>query len=64
MEENTPTSLSVVMRGLDPRIHDEMPQFTTLWLLLRHGLMDCRVKPGNDSGGLGARLMTQMGGAG
>jgi hypothetical protein len=26
------------MRGLDPRIHREKPS----------GLMDCRVKPGND----------------
>jgi hypothetical protein len=39
------------MRGLDPRIHDEMPRRTSLRLSLLHSLMDCRVKPGNDSGG-------------
>jgi hypothetical protein len=44
------TGLSGVMRGLDPRIHDEMPRRSPLRLSSRHGLMDCRVKPGNDSG--------------
>ncbi|MGA9082749.1 MAG: hypothetical protein WB390_09860 [Pseudolabrys sp.] len=36
------------MRGLEPRIHDEAPQpyVATLPLFV----MDCRVKPGNDSG--------------
>jgi hypothetical protein len=33
-------TLSVVMRGLDPRIHQTS---------LQKG-MDCRVKPGNDGG--------------
>jgi hypothetical protein len=38
------------MRGLDPRIHDEGPlieklKFISSW----HGIMDCRVKPGNDT---------------
>jgi hypothetical protein len=40
-----------VMPGLDPDIHDEtQPNKTygSLWLL--NGLMDCRVKPGNDGG--------------
>jgi len=39
--------LSVVMRGPDPRIHDEAQQAVPLYW--RHSLMDCRVKPGNDS---------------
>jgi hypothetical protein len=41
--------LSGVMRGLDPRIHEESPDLTTLRLSLRGSLMDCRVKPGNDN---------------
>jgi hypothetical protein len=41
----------LVMRGLDPRIHDEAPRRTALRLSSPHGLMDCRDKPGNDSGG-------------
>jgi hypothetical protein len=62
---------SGVMRGLDPRIHDELPRGITLRLPLLNSLMDCRVKPGNDSGEVGARLsgmagtspaMTGMGG--
>jgi hypothetical protein len=56
-----PTVLSVVMRGLDPRIHDEAPQSTYV-LLLRHGLMDCRVKPGNDRGEVVRKI--QSGGSG
>jgi hypothetical protein len=31
-----------VVRGLDPRIHQEKPSFVKV--------MDCRVKPGNDGG--------------
>jgi hypothetical protein len=41
-------SLSTVMRGLDPRIHDESQPRKFLRQSPRHGLMDCRVKPGND----------------
>jgi hypothetical protein len=41
-----------VMRGLDPRIHDAMPCANSYcqgcWLFL----MDCRVRPGNDGGGV------------
>jgi hypothetical protein len=38
------------MPGLDPGIHDEMPQIMALRksLLLLKCLMDCRVKPGDD----------------
>ena len=39
-----------VMRGLDPRIHDEVQRVSTVLLCLRTSLMDCRVKPGNDAG--------------
>jgi hypothetical protein len=38
--------LSAVMRGLDPRIHDESPHRKAY--RLNHLIMDCRVKPGND----------------
>ena len=37
------------MRGLDPRIHDELPRRALPKVL--HSwidIMDCRVKPGND----------------
>jgi hypothetical protein len=40
------------MRGPDPRIHDESRRTTALrknWRVW-HVIMDCRVKPGNDSG--------------
>jgi len=37
------------MRGLDPRIHDEVQRAKSVLLYLRNGLMDCRVKPGNDN---------------
>jgi hypothetical protein len=39
------------MRGLGPRIHDER-QLDRAYIKLKllRGLMDCRVKPGNDSG--------------
>jgi len=37
-----------VMRGLDPRIHDEGRRMHFLRLKVRHVLMDGRVKPGND----------------
>jgi hypothetical protein len=38
-----------VMRGLDPRIHDEARHHLSyVGLPSPHGLMDCRVKPGND----------------
>jgi hypothetical protein len=37
------------MRGLDPRIYDEFPTRGPYEPLCSwHGLMDCRVKPGND----------------
>jgi hypothetical protein len=39
-----------VMRGLDPRIHDEVQARKVVLPLPRKGLMDCRVKPGNDGG--------------
>ena len=39
------------MRGLDPRIHDETPLRKTYETsLVWNAIMDCRVKPGNDSG--------------
>jgi hypothetical protein len=41
--------LSVVMRGLDPRIHADPRQQKTLRAASLHLIMDCRVKPGNDS---------------
>ena len=37
------------MPGLDPGIHDEVQQTIDLQFCLRHGIMECRVKPGNDS---------------
>jgi hypothetical protein len=44
------TSLSFVMPGLDPGIHDEMQHAIALQESppLTHRVMDCRVKPGND----------------
>jgi hypothetical protein len=41
------------MRGLDPRIHDEIPCCIALRLCSRRSLMDCRVKPGNDHAWVG-----------
>jgi hypothetical protein len=41
------------MRGLDPRIHDEIPRCIALRLCSRLSLMDCRVKPGNDHAWVG-----------
>jgi hypothetical protein len=39
-----------VMRGLEPRIHDERhAEEPYVHLCLPKRLMDCRVKPGNDS---------------
>jgi hypothetical protein len=38
------------MRTLDPRIHDETPRVESIRLSMWGCLMDCRVKPGNDSG--------------
>ena len=38
------------MRGLDLRIHDEAQRGNSLRVSLRHSFMDCRVKPGNDTG--------------
>jgi hypothetical protein len=43
------------MPGLDPGIHDERPRLEAFHLSVSRGLMDCRVKPGND-GGEGAML--------
>ncbi|MGA8968277.1 MAG: hypothetical protein WB499_03550, partial [Pseudolabrys sp.] len=42
--------ISDVMRGLDPRIHDESQQVQDLDVRqsFSHGRMDCRAKPGND----------------
>jgi hypothetical protein len=38
------------MRGLDPRIHDEAPLGKTYKKpSVAKRIMDCRVKPGNDS---------------
>ena len=37
------------MRGLDPRIHDEMRHAQTVLISLLRFIMDCRVKPGNNS---------------
>jgi hypothetical protein len=45
------SGITFVMPGLDPGIHDEVPpprHYVKLHLLV--GLMDCRVKPGNDGG--------------
>ncbi len=39
-----------VMPGLDPGIHDEVPHTNPYRAVMRSCLMDCRVKPGNDSG--------------
>ena len=41
------SAYSAVTRGLDPRIH--LP-----WKNLSSGMMDCRVKPGNDKPGYSA----------
>jgi hypothetical protein len=41
------------MRGLDPRIHDEIPGCIALRLCSRRRRMDCRVKPGNDHAWVG-----------
>jgi len=50
------------MRGLDPRIHDQMPPGKGLRPSVLRGFMDCRVKPGNDSAGVRANLIRRMGG--
>jgi hypothetical protein len=44
----TRVCLSPVMRGLDPRIHDEAQQAEQYRRYWWRSLMDCRVKPGND----------------
>ena len=51
-----------VMRGLDPRIHEEAQPARPLRLCMLSGLMDCRVKPGNDNreGVPGCRLDGRM----
>jgi hypothetical protein len=39
----------LVMRGLDPRIHDErQPRSPYVRTFPSRVIMDCRVKPGND----------------
>jgi hypothetical protein len=38
------------MRGLDPRIHDEVQRHKPYGLRVSKLIMDCRVEPGNDSG--------------
>jgi hypothetical protein len=40
----------VLSHAYDPRSHDEPPARKVVLFLARRGLMDCRVKPGNDSG--------------
>ena len=40
----------VLLHAYVPGIHDEVPQNVSLRMALRLGLMDCRVKPGNDNG--------------
>jgi hypothetical protein len=42
--------LSDVIRGLDPRIHDGGQYVLTYRFSLLRFTVDCRVKPGNDSG--------------
>jgi hypothetical protein len=42
-----------VMRGLDPRIHDEAQIQNSCDSDRLRCLMDCRVKPGNDGGEAG-----------
>jgi hypothetical protein len=37
------------MRGLDPRIHDEAQRKQPYGLCEPKVIMDCRVKPGNDT---------------
>jgi hypothetical protein len=51
----------VLSHAYDPRIHDDAPLSTSVLLSLRNGLMDCRVKPGNDIGEVGARLSGMAG---
>ncbi len=36
------------MRGIDPRIHEAAPRRNPYGLSVLTGVMDCRVKPGND----------------
>jgi hypothetical protein len=36
------------MRGLDPRIHDEVHPANQYGCAVLSRIMDCRVKPGND----------------
>jgi hypothetical protein len=55
-----PTAPSDVMRGLDPRIHDEAQRAKFLRLSLGCCLMDGRVKPGHDGG---EALLTSKGAA-
>jgi hypothetical protein len=40
---------SFVMPGLDPRIHEAGPQREQYDRIFGHLIMDCRVKPGNDT---------------
>jgi hypothetical protein len=61
MVEYTHITLSVVMRGLDPRIQEETPQVAHLRPSLQHSLMDCRVEPGNDTGEVSTRLSEMAG---
>jgi hypothetical protein len=38
------------MRGLDPRIYDDLLRVRALQVVLaRRAIIDCRVKPGNDN---------------
>ena len=45
-------TLSGVMRGPDPRIYDEVQYAKFLRMCSGRCLMDGRVKPGHDSGGV------------
>jgi len=63
MVTSTHTVPSVVMRGLDPRIHGVWPGATILRFPWQHGLMERRVKPGNDRGEAGDRLLKQISGS-
>jgi hypothetical protein len=63
MENAASATNSAVMRGLDPRIHDERPHAKALLPLSGGSLMDCRVKPGNDRGEAVPVLLRQNAGA-
>jgi hypothetical protein len=50
------------MRGLDPRIHDELPRAESYRdYNVLNVIMDCRVKPGNDDSAQTKRPGTRPG---